>query len=101
MYHTIQQLSEIQEESLNQKNKMNPKIWLSSPHMGEKEFEYVKETFESNWIAPLGPNVDGFEKDLADFLDDCIDSLREGVVQCMQGCLRRDMLVKVPNHQRD
>ncbi len=46
------------------------KIWLSSPHMGEKEFEYVKETFESNWIAPLGPNVDGFEKDLADFLDD-------------------------------
>ncbi|RYD72243.1 MAG: aminotransferase class I/II-fold pyridoxal phosphate-dependent enzyme [Sphingobacteriales bacterium] len=44
------------------------KIWLSSPHMGEKEFEYVKEAFDTNWIAPLGPNVDGFEKDLEAFL---------------------------------
>lgn len=47
---------------------MNPKIWLSSPHMGNKEFEYVKEAFDTNWIAPLGPNVNGFEKDLEDFL---------------------------------
>ncbi|MBC7381814.1 MAG: DegT/DnrJ/EryC1/StrS family aminotransferase [Bacteroidia bacterium] len=44
-----------------------PKIWLSSPHMGGKEFEYVKEAFDTNWIAPLGPHVDGFEKDLCDF----------------------------------
>ncbi len=36
--------------------------------MGEKEFEYVKEAFDTNWIAPLGPNVDGFEKDLEAFL---------------------------------
>src|SRR5690554_3923077 len=43
---------------------MNQKIWLSSPHMGEKEFEYVTEAFETNWIAPLGPHVDGFEKDI-------------------------------------
>lgn len=43
---------------------MEPKIWLSSPHMGEKEFEYVKEAFDTNWIAPLGPNVNGFEQDL-------------------------------------
>lgn len=35
--------------------------------MGEKEFEYVKEAFDSNWIAPLGPNVDGFEADLSAF----------------------------------
>ncbi|MEN7551151.1 aminotransferase class I/II-fold pyridoxal phosphate-dependent enzyme [Rapidithrix thailandica] len=41
-----------------------PKIWLSSPHMGEKEFEFVKEAFETNWIAPLGPHVNGFEEDL-------------------------------------
>lgn len=47
---------------------MNNKIWLSSPHMGEKEFQYVKEAFDTNWIAPLGPNVDGFEKDLEAFL---------------------------------
>lgn len=47
---------------------MNSKIWLSSPHMGENEFNYVKEAFDTNWIAPLGPNVDGFEKSLETFL---------------------------------
>jgi dTDP-4-amino-4,6-dideoxygalactose transaminase len=45
----------------------NPKIWLSSPHMSGKEFEFVTEAFDTNWIAPLGPHVDGFEKDLCDF----------------------------------
>ena len=44
-----------------------PKIWLSSPHMGGKEEVYVKEAFDTNWIAPLGPHVDGFEKDLCNF----------------------------------
>lgn len=47
---------------------MNQKIWLSSPHMGEKEFEYVKEAFDTNWIAPLGPHVNGFEKDIEAYL---------------------------------
>src|SRR5690554_1724311 len=47
---------------------MNQKIWLSSPHMGKKEFEYVTEAFATNWIAPLGPDVDGFEKDLEEQL---------------------------------
>lgn len=47
-----------------------PKIWLSSPHMGGSERKFVTETFDSNWVAPLGPNVDGFEKDLASFLDE-------------------------------
>ncbi len=46
---------------------MNNKIWLSSPHMSGKEFEYVKEAFDTNWIAPLGPHVDGFEKDLVSY----------------------------------
>lgn len=46
---------------------MNPKIWLSSPHMGEMEQVYVKNAFETNWIAPLGPHVDGFEKELQQF----------------------------------
>lgn len=49
---------------------MNPKIWLSSPHMGGTEQQFVKEAFDENWIAPLGPNVNGFEKDLEVFLDD-------------------------------
>lgn len=44
------------------------KIWLSSPHMSDEGYEkrYVEEAFETNWIAPLGPNVDFFEKELAD-----------------------------------
>lgn len=46
---------------------MNNKIWLSSPHMGGKEEVYVKEAFDTNWIAPLGPHVDGFENDLCNF----------------------------------
>ena len=44
-----------------------PKIWLSSPHMGGKEQAFVKEAFETNWVAPLGPNVDGLEQDLISF----------------------------------
>jgi len=46
----------------------NSKIWLSSPHMGGTEQNYVNEAFESNWIAPLGPNVTGFENDLESYL---------------------------------
>lgn len=46
---------------------MNSKIWLSSPHMGGTEQKYVNEAFESNWIAPLGPHVDGLEQDLASY----------------------------------
>ncbi len=44
------------------------KIWLSSPHMGEMERSYVKEAFETNWVAPLGPNVLGFETDIQNYL---------------------------------
>jgi len=47
---------------------MKPKIWLSSPHMGGTEQQFVNEAFETNWIAPLGPNVNGFEQDLELFL---------------------------------
>ena len=48
---------------------MNSKIWLSSPHMGGTEQKYVQEAFDANWVAPLGPNVDGFEKDIEEFLN--------------------------------
>ncbi|MFT3705713.1 MAG: aminotransferase class I/II-fold pyridoxal phosphate-dependent enzyme [Agriterribacter sp.] len=47
---------------------MQAKIWLSSPHMGGAERKYVTEAFDTNWVAPLGPNVNGLEKDLAQFL---------------------------------
>jgi len=46
----------------------NSKIYLSSPHMGGTEQSFVNEAFETNWIAPLGPNVEGFEKDLENYL---------------------------------
>ncbi len=45
------------------------RIWLSSPHMGGTEQDFVKEAFETNWVAPLGPNVDGFESDIENYLD--------------------------------
>lgn len=48
---------------------MSDKIWLSSPHMGGNELKYVHEAFENNWVAPLGPNVNGFEYDLETFLN--------------------------------
>ncbi|HAK76663.1 MAG TPA: pyridoxal phosphate-dependent aminotransferase [Runella sp.] len=44
------------------------KIWLSSPHMSGHEQKYVQEAFETNWVAPLGPNVDGFEQDLSRYV---------------------------------
>lgn len=44
------------------------RIFLSSPHMTENEQKYIKLAFEKNWIAPLGPNVDEFEKDVAQYV---------------------------------
>lgn len=44
------------------------KIYLSSPHMGGMEQHYVDEAFKTNWIAPLGPNVDGFEQDIQQYI---------------------------------
>lgn len=48
---------------------MSKRILLASPHMSEEGFEqeYINKAFESNWIAPLGPNVDGFEQDIRDY----------------------------------
>lgn len=49
---------------------MKPKIWLSSPHMSGVEQTYIKEAFDTNWVAPLGPNVNGFETDLQSYLNE-------------------------------
>lgn len=49
---------------------MDKKIWLSSPHMGGGEMKYIQDAFDHNWIAPLGPNVNGLEKDLENFLNE-------------------------------
>ncbi len=50
--------------------KVRSKIWLSSPHIGKKEQEFVNEAFKGNWVAPIGPNVDAFELELAEYLGD-------------------------------
>lgn len=43
------------------------RIYLSSPHMGGEELDYVNDAFDKNWIAPLGDNVNGFERDLQEY----------------------------------
>lgn len=48
---------------------MKKRIWLSPPHMGSNELSFVQEAFDTNWIAPLGPNVDKFEQELSQLLD--------------------------------
>lgn len=49
---------------------MKERIYLASPHMSDEGYEqqYVKEAFDSNWVAPLGPNVTNFEKELAEYV---------------------------------
>lgn len=47
---------------------IDEQILLSTPHMGSSEREFVEEAFRTNWIAPLGPNVDGFEREVAELV---------------------------------
>ena len=49
----------------------NPRIYLSSPHMGSEELTLVQDAFATNWIAPLGPHVDGFEREFAARVGNC------------------------------
>ena len=62
--HIIHNFSEIKINNFV----MQEKIWLSSPHMGGSERNFVTEAFDTNWVAPLGPNVNGFEQDIANYL---------------------------------
>jgi dTDP-4-amino-4,6-dideoxygalactose transaminase len=47
---------------------LSQRIWLSPPHLGEEESAFVADAFKTNWIAPLGPHVDGFERELAAYV---------------------------------
>lgn len=47
------------------RRELTQRIWLSSPHLGDEETAFVEEAFRSNWIAPLGPHVDAFEREVA------------------------------------
>lgn len=70
--HEINHLPLIDDEGrvvrvLNRREISAP-ILLSTPHMGDAELHYVEEAFRTNWIAPLGPNVDAFEREIADLV---------------------------------
>lgn len=71
------------------------KIWLSSPHMGGEEQKYIQEAFDSNWIAPLGPNVNEFEKDLENFLGNSVSvaALSAGTAAIHLGLVLLDVKV--------
>lgn len=47
---------------------MNERIFLSTPHMGGEEMQYIQEAFDTNWIAPLGKNVEMFEKEMCEYV---------------------------------
>ncbi|MES2863861.1 MAG: DegT/DnrJ/EryC1/StrS family aminotransferase [Bacteroidota bacterium] len=69
------------------------KIWLSSPHMGGTEQNYVNEAFATNWVAPLGPNVNNFETDLEKYLnqDVFVGALSSGTAALHLGLILLDV----------
>ncbi|HOI28029.1 MAG TPA: aminotransferase class I/II-fold pyridoxal phosphate-dependent enzyme, partial [Paludibacteraceae bacterium] len=60
---------------------MNRRIYLCLAHMSEAGLEqkYIKEAFDTNWVVPLGPNVNGFEHDLEEFVNGTTDSQNHGL----------------------
>lgn len=50
------------------RRELDTQILLSTPHLGDFEMTYVEEAFRTNWIAPLGPNVDAFEREIASYV---------------------------------
>lgn len=55
---------------------MRERIYLCLAHMSGREQDFIKEAFDSNWVVPMGPNVNGFEKDLEEFLNKVDDNCR-------------------------
>lgn len=72
---------------------MQHKIWLSSPHMGGNEQKFVNEAFATNWVAPLGPNVNGLEDDLEKYLgeDSFVGALSSGTAAIHLGLVILDV----------
>ena len=71
----------------------NSKIWLSSPHMGGSEQKFVNEAFDTNWVAPLGPNVNGLEEDLEKYLgeESFVGALSSGTAAIHLGLIALDV----------
>jgi len=70
--HTIHHLPVVDAQGrvtqVLERRAIDEQILLSTPHMGDTEREFVEEAFRTNWIAPLGPNVDAFERELAELV---------------------------------
>lgn len=68
--HTISQLPVVDGEGrvidLLERSGIDEQILLSTPHMGDTEISFIEDAFRTNWIAPLGPNVDAFEREVAE-----------------------------------
>lgn len=68
---------------------MKSKIWLSLAHMSGREQEFIQEAFDTNWVVPLGPNVNAFEHALQDFLIENegkrVVALSAGTAACIWG----------------
>ena len=92
---------------------VNERVYLSSPHMGGSELGFINVAFEENWIAPLGPNVNGFEEDISswdcDTTNDCVPRYLQNIyvpeflfaeieAQVLQQML---MTIKVPSEDSD
>lgn len=72
---------------------MNKRIWLSLAHMGGREQDFIKEAFDTNWVVPLGPNVDAFEQSLAEYLheDRYVVALSAGTAALHLGLILLDV----------
>ena len=66
------------------------KIWLSLANMSGREQQFIQEAFDTNWVVPLGPNVDGFERDLENFIgeDKRVVALSSGTAAIHLGLLQ-------------
>ena len=67
------------------------RIFLSSPHLGTQEFEFVREAFATNWIAPLGPHVDAFEKEFGQILQEGTEATEKNSVSSVSSCANSQM----------
>jgi dTDP-4-amino-4,6-dideoxygalactose transaminase len=71
-FHGIEQIPVINAEGqpigLHLRKKLDKRILLSIPHMSGEEQEYINQAFDTNWLAPLGPNVDAFEREISDYV---------------------------------
>ena len=68
-----------------------PRVYLSSPHLGTQEFEFVREAFATNWIAPLGPHVDAFEREFGQILQEGTEATEKNSVSSVSSCANSQM----------